>query len=255
MAVYSGSLGLQGVYLGSTPVQKIYLGTTEIWSGASPVQFVDANATGVNSVPIPTHAIGELIVLCAVNDYATQAPVKPSAAGTVPNWVYIDNTADTGVTTSYFKATATNHTSGTWTNTSRMIAVVLRGQNADTPIGGHASQRGTSSGPSTAPAITLDHTDGSSVLLYFHAHTTLNSTVWDAAQPVTPAAPRLAPGSSRACYSIRRTTQPPMAQRHKPVDRTSVTTQLPPLRYGTKPSRNPRPYGGAGFVGGWVIGS
>ncbi|CPU05945.1 Bacteriophage protein [Mycobacteroides abscessus] len=181
MAVYSGSLGLQGVYLGSTPVQKIYLGTTEIWSGASPVQFVDANATGVNSVPIPTHAIGELIVLCAVNDYATQAPVKPSAAGTVPNWVYIDNTADTGVTTSYFKATATNHTSGTWTNTSRMIAVVLRGQNAATPIGGHASQRGTSSGPSTAPAITLDHTDGSSVLLYFHAHTTLNSTVWDAA--------------------------------------------------------------------------
>lgn len=167
MAVYSGSLGLQGIYLGSTPVQKIYLGTTEIWSGASPVQFVDANATGVNSVPIPTHAIGELIVLCAVNDYATQAPVKPSAAGTVPNWVYIDNTADTGITTSYFKATATNHTSGTWTNTSRMIAVVLRGQNAATPIGGHASQRGTSSGPSTAPAITLDHTDGSSVLLYF----------------------------------------------------------------------------------------
>lgn len=81
MAVYSGSLGLQGVYLGSTPVQKIYLGTTEIWSGASPVQFLDANATGVNSVPIPTHAIGELIVLCAVNDYATQASGKTLCGG------------------------------------------------------------------------------------------------------------------------------------------------------------------------------
>lgn len=181
MAVYSGSLGLQGVYLGSTPVQKIYLGTTEIWSGASPVQFVGANASGTTSVPIPTHQVGDLVVLCAANDYATQAPTKPSAGGTVPNWNYIDNADGSGIATSWFTATATNTTSGSWTNTSRMIAVVLRGQNATTPIGGHASQRGTSSGPSTAPAVTLDHTDGSSVLLYFHAHSTLNSTVWDAA--------------------------------------------------------------------------
>ncbi|CPU26771.1 Uncharacterised protein [Mycobacteroides abscessus] len=33
MAVYSGSLGLQGIYLGSTPVQKIYLGTTHLGRG------------------------------------------------------------------------------------------------------------------------------------------------------------------------------------------------------------------------------
>lgn len=184
MVVYSGSLGLQGVYLGSTPVQKIYRGTTEVWSGASPVQFVGANASTSGSVTIPAHLVGDTIVLAAYNPHATQAPTKPTAAGTVPNWNYIDNAnsaGGSGITTAQFIATATNTTSGTWSNASYMIAVVLRGQNATTPIGGHASQGGSSSGPSPAPAITLDHTDGSSVVLEFHGHSNLSSTGWDSA--------------------------------------------------------------------------
>ncbi|SHT22182.1 Bacteriophage protein [Mycobacteroides abscessus subsp. abscessus] len=184
MAVYSGSLGLQGVYLGSTPVQKIYLGTTEIWSGASPVQFVGANANANNNVTIPAHLVGDLIVLCGYNPYATTAPTKPSAAGTVPNWDYIDNAnsaGGSGIATACFTATATNTTSGTWSNAGHMIAVVLRAHNPADPIGGHASQGGSSSGPSPAPAITLDHTDGSSVVLEFHGHSNLSSTGWDSA--------------------------------------------------------------------------
>lgn len=184
MAVYSGSLGLQGVYLGSTPVQKIYLGTTEIWSGASPVQFVAANANANSNVTIPAHLVGDLIVLCAYNPHATQAPTKPSAGGTVPNWGYIDNAnsaGGSGITTAQFIATATNTTSGTWSNAGHMIAVVLRAHSALTPIGGHASQGGSSSGPSPAPAITLNHTDGSSVVLEFHGHSNLSSTGWDSA--------------------------------------------------------------------------
>ncbi len=149
-----------------------------------PVQIVAANANAGSSVPIPTHLVDDIVVLCGYNPHATQAPSKPSAAGTVPNWNYIDNAnsaGGSGIATASFTATATNTTSGTWSNASYMIAVVLRRQNATTPIGGHASQGGSSSGPSPAPAITLAHTDGSSVVLEFHGHSNLSSTGWDSA--------------------------------------------------------------------------
>lgn len=150
----------------------------------NPVQIVAANANANNTVTIPAHSIGDLIVLCGYNPHATQAPTKPSAGGTVPNWEYIDNanSADgSGITTAQFIANANNTTSGTWSNASHMIAVVLRAHSALTPIGGNASQGGSSSGPSPAPAITLNHTDGSSVVLEFHGHSNLSSTGWDSA--------------------------------------------------------------------------
>ncbi|SKS04773.1 Bacteriophage protein [Mycobacteroides abscessus subsp. abscessus] len=151
---------------------------------SAPVQYVSANANGSSTVTIPAHSVGDLIVLCAYNPHAIQAPTKPSAGGTVPNWGYIDNAnsaGGSGITTAQFIATATNTTSGTWSNAGHMIAVVLRGHSASIPIGGHASQGGSSSGPSPAPAITVAHTDGSSVVLEFHGHSNLSSTGWDSA--------------------------------------------------------------------------
>ncbi|PVB27286.1 hypothetical protein D2E27_05540 [Mycobacteroides abscessus] len=150
----------------------------------NPVQIVAANANANNNVTIPAHLVGDLIVLAGYNPYATTAPSKPSAAGTVPNWEYIDNAnsaGGSGIATACFTATATNTTSGTWSNAGHMIAVVLRAHNPADPIGGHASQGGSSSGPSLAPAITLERTDGSSVVLEFHGHSNLSSTGWSSA--------------------------------------------------------------------------
>ncbi len=150
----------------------------------NPVQIIAASANAGSSVTIPTHQVGDEIVLCGYNPYSTNAPTKPSAGGTVPNWDYIDNApsaSGSGISTACFTATATNTTSGTWSNAGHMIAVVLRAHNPADPIGGHASQGGSSSGPSPAPAITLDHTDGSSMVLEFHGHSNLASTGWDSA--------------------------------------------------------------------------
>lgn len=183
MAVYLGSTALAGLHLGTTDVQKVYLGTTEIWSAASPVQLINAAANANTSVAIPAHQVGDLLVVCSINMYTTTAPTKPSASGTVPNWEYIDNAnsaSGSGVATACFKATATNTTSGTWGSASHMLVAVLRGQNATSPIGGHASVGGTGA-DSTSPSISLTHSDGSSVLLYFHSHTNLQSTAWDSA--------------------------------------------------------------------------
>lgn len=127
-------------------------------------------ANGATSVTLPAHAVGDIIVLFVYNTAST-TPTKPSASGTVPAWVDIDANAGTGSSATrevYFVASATNHTSGTWTNTNGLCAVVLRGQNAS-PIGGHA-EAVSSGGAGTidAPAVTMANTSGSSVLLHFH---------------------------------------------------------------------------------------
>lgn len=142
---------------------------------------VGANAANAANVSIPAHQVGDLIVIFAYNSQQFTLPSKPSAAGTVPAWVDID--ANTGANvnssrTAYFVATATNHTTGTWTGASSMIAVVLRGQHSS-PIGGHA-ESGSSGTSIVAPAVTMTNTTGTSVLLHFHGGK-LAPTTWDAA--------------------------------------------------------------------------
>lgn len=124
-----------------------------------------ANTT---SVTLPTHAIGDIIILAVPRVNATPA-TKPTASGTVPAWADIDaatGSSATSIRTAYFVATATNHTTGTWTGATCMWAIVLRGQGG-TLIGGHGTQI-NASGSSTAPAVTLTQTDGTSVILEFH---------------------------------------------------------------------------------------
>src|SRR4029077_7866426 len=83
--------------------------------------------------------------------------------------------------TVYFKATANNHTSGTWGDSQCFMgAVVIRGQNPTTPIGGHAEAGNVTSTGVVTPAVTLGNSDGSSLLLSFQFGRT---TALDAAVP------------------------------------------------------------------------
>lgn len=150
--------------------------------GNSPLQIIGTPvAIQATSITLPAHEVGDLIVLFAFRRAdATNAIVKPAAAGTVPAWVDIDNNAGANACISrstYFVATATDHTSGTWTSAEGMAAIVLRGQ-AVSPIGGHAESGGTGTA-AVAPAITMVKTDGSSILLHFHG--TRMNTTWAAA--------------------------------------------------------------------------
>lgn len=135
-------------------------------------QFIGANAAAANSVAIPTHQVGDLIVLCAYNAAGATAPNVPVPGGTVPAWVDIDaNTGANanGMRTVRFVATATTTTSGSWPAAPFMIAAVIRRQ-FSTPIGGHAESGSTSATVAAAPLITMTRTDKSSTLLHFHGH-------------------------------------------------------------------------------------
>lgn len=125
-------------------------------------------AAVATSLTLPTHAVGDIIIFYAYRNSVT-AMTKPTAGGTVPTWIDIQhpsgNTSQGWAT--YAVATATNHTSGTWTGASRVGAIVLRGQ-AASPIGGNASATGSVTNSATAPAVTLVNTDGSSMLLHFY---------------------------------------------------------------------------------------
>lgn len=141
-----------------------------------------ANAAATTSVTIPTHAVGDLIVIWAYRDGSTTVPSKPAASGTVPAWSDID--APTGANTNsarcaYFIATATNHTSGTWSNATGMIAVVIQGNKSSSPIGGHAQGGSTGNGTTQAPSITQQQVTGKALLLEFYGHRTV--TAWSAA--------------------------------------------------------------------------
>lgn len=138
------------------------------------------NVAAATSVTIPTHAVGDIIVIFAMNGTNSTTPGKPTAAGTVPAWVDIDANTGSGSAASrevYFVATATNHTSGTWTNLNGLCAVVLRNQNAS-PLGGHAEADGSSTTSIAAPSITMTATDGSSVLLHCHMARVVGLPTW-----------------------------------------------------------------------------
>lgn len=147
-------------------------GTPTVTVASAGAAVKGASAVAATSITIPAHSVGDVIVIYAFRRSTTTQATVPTAAGTVPTWTQILATAGTtsAARSHYCVATATNHTSGTWTNADALVAVVISGANAS-PIGGNAAATGGSSLSTTppAPAVTLVHTDGTSVLLHFYA--------------------------------------------------------------------------------------
>lgn len=141
-----------------------------------------ANSAAGNTVTIPAHAPGDLIIIFAYRDGNNATPTQPAAGGTVPTWNIITN--NTGGNTnssrvSWALATTSTHTSGTWTNATGMVAVVVRGQRKFTPIGGAAEAGAAVANSAVAPLVTQQDTTGEALLLQFYGHRTV--TAWAAA--------------------------------------------------------------------------
>lgn len=142
-------------------------------------------AVAATSVTLPAHAVGQHIFLF-VNKSSTGAITKPGAGGTVPAWQdVVVRTTTCPLHVVYFKATATNHTSGTWTGATRIEAIVLDGVDPTDPLGQVAGNGGTASasGGPVAPALSpLQNADGSSLIFqhYYMANTATGSG-WSAA--------------------------------------------------------------------------
>lgn len=164
------------------------------WSGTRTVGvknvpiFIAAagNCNSSGAVVIPTHQVGDVIVLYIFSGSINSLPVVPTASGTVPAWITLDadNTGTSGCSsgTYYFVATATTTTTGNWGNCDGIIAAIIR-NHGSTPIGAHANTGATmtSIGP-TAPTITPTNTDGTSVLLrFFGERPVAGFTGWNSA--------------------------------------------------------------------------
>jgi hypothetical protein len=152
-------------------------------------QLVGVNSNlGAVNIALPTHQVGDLLVVHGFSDGSTIMPGSPAGgSGTVPAWLDVPNCAQAGANgcsshTIYAFATATNHTSGNWSNLQGLIAAVVRNALAASPFGGTAESGSTAAGSATAPAVTMSRTDGSSMLLHFMGHRSgIGFTAWDAA--------------------------------------------------------------------------
>lgn len=130
------------------------------------VTYKGAAAALTTSVAIPSHSVGDMIIIYAQCHYLSTLS-KPSAGGTVPAWT--DIAVQNGVKyqsyyMAYAIATATDTTTGTWTNAQTTMAIVVSGQGAS-PIGGKNSTQQSTTSPS-CPSVTLSNTSGSSLLLH-----------------------------------------------------------------------------------------
>jgi hypothetical protein len=131
------------------------------------ISGVGVSGTPVRSIAIPSHRPGDMIILIIHAISFNEG--KPTASGTVPNWVRwaeaSDFTGPSGHTLGvfYFVATASNHTSGTWgTGTSYMNCMVLRPTGSALSIGAGEAVPLAAQTYIQFPALTLQAVDGTS---------------------------------------------------------------------------------------------
>ena len=139
-------------------------------------QSAGANASSA-TITIPSHQADDIIIIVT---YAS-SDTKPSASGTVPTWNKYSWDAPLGVY--WAKATASNHTSGSWNTASGCLAVtVWRGADLTTPIATKANNVNSSAQPQ-APSITLADTSGNAGIqhTYFPLNLSGSTQTWSSA--------------------------------------------------------------------------
>ena len=143
------------------------------------ISFVGA-AGGTTSVTIPEHKIGDFMIAFAFRDGSTTNPTIGTGSPTA--WTSITNTTDgtsCSLSMGWKIAASTSETTGTWTNASRMLVAVYRGQlSSGTPIGTFNPGAGTTD-PVNYPATTLANSNvsGSSWWLAFAGHRSIDTSL------------------------------------------------------------------------------
>lgn len=133
-------------------------------------------SAAATSVTIPAHQAGDMIVVMA---RGTVAPTVPTAGGTVPTWVTQQTGAanSLGLVTATAVANNTNHTTGTWTNATHMIVLVIRPTSSGGVLSAGASTVGSAANTLTLvfAALTLQTADGSSMVVRVGARAAASS--------------------------------------------------------------------------------
>jgi hypothetical protein len=106
------------------------------------VSFVGSDIAASTSVTIPTHQVGDLIIICAHRHNSSTPATRPSGWG----FVQSGGSTSNGTIVCYKNASSTSETSGTWTNANLVGVAVYRSTSGLLlSVGGFASTQGTAS--------------------------------------------------------------------------------------------------------------
>jgi hypothetical protein len=137
-------------------------------------------ASGTNSATLPSFQPGDIALVFAFRDGSTTNPTIPAG------WTNITNAAD-GTTCSasvgWRRLIASDTTTGTWTNATRVVVVVYRGcEPFITPVGGGVNSAGTTNTVSWgSAAVTMTRTNGTSWIVGLGGHRSIDTTIDSAA--------------------------------------------------------------------------
>lgn len=87
------------------------------------ISLVSNAQAATNTVTMPTHATGDLLLVCTTNDNATVTPTIPT--GYINLWALGSGTG--AMTVGYKYAQSNAETTGTWTNADHISVTVWRG--------------------------------------------------------------------------------------------------------------------------------
>lgn len=140
-----------------------------------PISYI-GQATGTTSATLPTHQAGDLIIGFAFRDGSNTAPSLPAG------WT---NIRSDGLNTcsgrlAYKIAASSSETSGTWTSATSVVFLVYRGA----AIGANGSNTASST-TVNYPALTLNVTSGSSWIVGFAGHRSVDTNLQNAPTGMT----------------------------------------------------------------------
>jgi hypothetical protein len=130
------------------------------------ITYVSGASAATNTVAMPSHQAGDLIICWAFRDGSTTVPTMPSG------WISLDmGIAGTSCASEvgYKYAASGSETTGTWTSATGVVVVVYRGAYVDAPL--YTSNSGVSSSI-THPTTGVPHYDSQMWSVRFCGHRT-----------------------------------------------------------------------------------
>lgn len=142
-------------------------------SSSSTFAYIDTY-TGTNTATLGAHQVGDLFVAWATRDGSSTAPGIPGGWSTIAS----SGTNSLGYSLVYKVSASTGETCGTFTNASSIVVDHIRPASGySVAIGVTGTSASSSSTTGTFPAVTLQNTDDTSLLLAYLAHRSADVTV------------------------------------------------------------------------------
>jgi hypothetical protein len=121
------------------------------------------SAKGTNTATAPSHAVGDLMIVCATRNSSAVAPSLPSGFTSIGTSTVNTNSMRVG----WKRCTSTSDTVGTWTNATEVVVHIYRPSSGNEAAIGASLFSSGSSATASYGGITLHDTSGASWVALF----------------------------------------------------------------------------------------